>query len=123
MLGLALTARQIADWEGTPRHRAIGDWQVSRCLAAVGESRLALRYAIAARAECEEHGLTDLLPSAFEAIARAAAVGRRYRTARTALVRSKGMLDRLTIDKEDRMIYEGQIRETERLLRPRRRSE
>ncbi len=66
---------------------------------------------------CEKHDLSEVLCTAYEAIARAHAVARDPKTAREYLQGARQQLATLSIDREDRAVYLGQIRDTERLLR------
>ena len=122
MLGLAHTARTLATIVGTPRNHAIGDWQISRVYAALGEGRLSLLFAKSSLDVCEENHLSDLVCTAHEAIARAFVVGKDLESAREHLARARKLLDGARVDAEDHEIFLGQIRETEALLRRARRS-
>jgi hypothetical protein len=117
MLDLAHAARHHASRFGTSRNRAIGDWQVSRAYAAAGDGRWALEYARSCLETCESSGLSDLLGTAYEAMARAHAVARRSKPALSFLARARRELDRSELDADDRAIYLGQIRDTERMVR------
>ncbi len=56
--------------------QAIGDWQVSRVFAVVGDGGNARRFAGSSLAHCTEHGLDAFVTGyAHEALARAAALG------------------------------------------------
>ena len=73
LLGLALASRYHWGQCGGARERAIADWMVSRCCAALGEGPLALLFAHAAMTDA-----SDMPPwlqaSLCEGLARAAAV-------------------------------------------------
>ena len=116
MLGLAHASRYHWGLVGTPLNKAVGDWQISRVYAALGEPVLALRYAKTALAACKEEGLGEIVPSAYEAIARACAVAKDAKRAAGYLSRARRLLARLPIGKEDRGIYLGQIDDTQRLI-------
>ncbi|HSO50261.1 MAG TPA: hypothetical protein VLS86_06910 [Acidimicrobiia bacterium] len=73
---LAATLAQRYHWYqiGTPRHRAIADWQVSRVAAVLGYAELARRFGERSLALCLEHDLDAFVTGfAHEALARAAA--------------------------------------------------
>lgn len=117
MLHLAHASRYHWGFVGTPRNRAVGEWQLSRVYAELGESRLALQFAKSSLATCRKNGLTEVVHTANEALARAYAVAKNYDKAREYLDRARRQLRKLTLDSEDRRIYSDQIRETERLLK------
>ena len=119
MLNLAHTARHHAALAGTARNQAIGDWQISRVYATLGEPRLAVAFARSALDLCERNELTDLTCTAYEAMARSHAVGHHPSSARSWLTKAREQLDTSVTDAEDRTTYLGQIRDTERLLRRR----
>jgi hypothetical protein len=116
MLSLAHASRYHWGMVGTPENQAVGDWQISRIYAALGQSDLALSFAKSALATCKKNGLQETELSAFEGIARAYALGRNVKTARRFLARARSLLDGLNLDKEDREIYLGQIEDTQRLI-------
>ena len=101
---------------GTPRNRAVGEWQLSRVYAELGETRLALRFARASLSTCKKNGLADLLPAAYEAVARACAVAKDASGAMKYLAKARLELGKLTLDAEDRKTYLGQIAGTQRLV-------
>jgi hypothetical protein len=119
MLDLAHAARHHWAKVGTPRNVAVSDWQIARVYVKVGEPALALRYARSALSACERHRLSDLLPSAFEGVARAQLTGGDVRSAQVNLRKARALLERAVLDRDDREVYLGQIRETERRLRRR----
>ncbi|HYK92712.1 MAG TPA: hypothetical protein VEY07_01555 [Thermoplasmata archaeon] len=120
MLDLAHTARHMARIAGTWRNQAIGDWQVSRVYAAMGEARLALKYARSSVGICRTRQLSDLLGTAWEAVARAQAVGGHTGQAGKSLDRARRILDRLSLAADDRDVFAEQIADTARLIRGRR---
>ena len=122
MLELAHTSLRLWSLVGSPRNRAIGQWQVSRVYSALGESKLALAFADACGKTCRESGLADLEPTADEAAARAYAVEGELRNAQRSLREAKEKLAKLRLDKEDTAVYLRQVRETEALIRARRKS-
>jgi hypothetical protein len=117
MLTLTHAARFHADVAGTPKNRAIGDWQISRVYASLQEPRLALGFAKSCLELCELNGLSDILCTAYEAMARAHAVNNDLTSARDYLARAHDQLDASSVDEEGRHIFLGQIRETEKLIR------
>ncbi len=73
---LASSFAQRYHWyqAGTPRQRAIADWQVSRVAAVLGYADLALRFGERSLATCLDNDLDAFVTGfAHEAIARAAA--------------------------------------------------
>jgi hypothetical protein len=104
---------------GTPRENAIADWQISRVYAALKEAPLALEFARSCLALCEDNSLEDLLCTAYEAMARAFAVGRDAKSARRYVARARAALEAATVDDEVRAVFLGQIRETERMIQAR----
>ncbi len=116
MLGLAHASRFHWSLVGTPRNQAVGDWQISRVYAALGQPELALRYAKSCLAACEEKSLGEVIPTAYEALARAYAVARDPKHAEEHLTRARRLVERLPIGKDDKRIYLGQIQETQRLI-------
>ena len=116
MLNLAHASRYHWGLVGGPTNLAVGDWQISRVYASLGQSVLALRFAKSSLQTCQKNQLKDILHTANEAMARAHAVAGDYAAARRYLSKAKTQLRRLKLDKEDRRIYIGQILETEKLL-------
>ena len=116
MLSLAHASRYHWGLVGTSLNQAVGDWQVSRVYAALGQSELALRYAKTCLEACEENHLGELVPSSYEAVARAYAVARDPKRAGGYLSKARRLLDSLPIGKEDRSIYLRQIEDTQRLI-------
>lgn len=99
------------------RHIAIADWQISRAYAALNQSQLALQFARSALEICEKNGLSEILHTGYEGMARACAVGKDYESARRYIGKAREQLDAATgMDEEDRKIYSDQIRETEDLI-------
>jgi hypothetical protein len=104
---------------GTPRHRAIADWQVSRAYAALHEPTLSLAYARSSLELCRQHALADLLASAYEGLARAHVAAHQTAIARGYLRKAREQVEAAPVDREDRETFLGQIRDTERSIRPR----
>jgi tetratricopeptide (TPR) repeat protein len=114
MLHLAHTARYHWSFVGTPTNFAVGDWQISRVYAALNESRLALQFAKSSLQICQKNNLSQILPSAYEGLARAYAIIKDYESARNYIKKAREQLGKLVgLDEEDRRIYLGQILETE----------
>jgi tetratricopeptide (TPR) repeat protein len=101
---------------GTPRNQAVGDWQISRAYAALGRPELALQFARSSLELCRKNDLSDLEGTAYEAVARAYAVAKDPPTARKYLQKARERLEAFSVDAEDREIFLGQIRDTERLI-------
>ncbi len=116
MLHLAHASRFHWSLVGSPRNLAAGDWQISRVYAALGEPDLALTFARSSLEICRKENLQDVLHTAYEAMARAYAVAKDYRSARTYVDKAREQLDASGADDEDMKIYLDQIRETERLI-------
>lgn len=116
MLYLAHTSRFHWGLVGTPRNRAVGDWQISRVYASLGQPGLALQFAKASLETCKRNNMTEHMHTANEAMARAYAVAKDFSNARRYLIKAKAQLRGLRLDDEDRKIYENQISETEKLI-------
>jgi hypothetical protein len=117
MLHLAHASRYHWSFVGTPRNLAIGDWQVSRVYAALAQSDLSVHFARASLEIVEKNNLADMLPTAYEAMARAFACGRNYELAREFIERAKKELQAVSLDEEDKRIYSGQILDTEAMIK------
>ena len=113
MLYLAHASRYHWGIVGTPRNRAIGDWQISRVYAELRHLELALEFARSCLATCEKNNLSDIVHTANEAIARAYAVAKDYRSARSYLNKARQQFHNLRLDKEDEKIYSDQLHDTE----------
>jgi tetratricopeptide (TPR) repeat protein len=116
MLQLAHASRYHWGLVGTPLNQAVGDWQISRVYASLGQADLALRYAERCLSACRKKGLGEIVPSAYEAVARAYAVAKDSKRANEYLAKAKVLLDRIPLDKEDRGIYLQQIEDTQRMI-------
>jgi len=119
MLSLIHTSRYCAYVAGTDRNRAIGDWMVSRVYAALHEPELALTFAESSLRWAKPHRCSELRCSAYEGIARAHVVAAHLTKARAYLQKAKSDFSRLHLDAEGREIFQGQIEETEDLIRRR----
>ena len=115
MLHLAHASRFHWGLVGSPRNRAVGDWQISRIYAALNQPGLSLQFAKSSLEICQKNDLQEVLATAFEAIARAYAVARDYSSARSYIEKAREQLSRVSLEEEDRETYLGQIRETEAL--------
>ena len=116
MLYLAHTSRYHWGIVGTERNKAVGEWQLSRVYAELGEVDLALRFARASLSTCRRSGLFEIMPTAYEAMARVYAVAKDAKGAERYLRRARRELDRLSLDDEERRIYLGQIEDTQRII-------
>ncbi len=116
MLNLAHASRYHWSLIGTPMNQAVGDWQVSRVYAALNQPSLSLQFAKSSLESCTKNKLTRILPTAYEAMARAHATAKNHKTARIFLNKAFKQLDASSLDYEDRKIYLDQIRETEKMI-------
>ena len=116
MLHLAHTARYHRSFVGTARNFAVGDWQISRVYAAIGEPSLAIHFGKSSLERMEQNNLLDILCTGYEAMARAYAVAEDYESARDYIRKAQEQLAKSTVDEEDRKIFSDQIRETEKLI-------
>jgi hypothetical protein len=116
MLNLAHTSRHHWGVVGGPREQAIGDWQLSRVYSSINEPELALHFAEACLATCQEEALRELLSTAYEALARAHGTAGRSRFAREFIHKARDALDAAPVGAEDRKAYLHQIRDTERKI-------
>jgi hypothetical protein len=110
---LAATFAQRYHWYavGTPRHRAIADWQVSRVAAILGYADLAFRFGERSLAVCLDNDLDPFVTGfAHEAIARAAADVDDLDTFSEHLEAAKAKLVEIE-DPEDREILEADLTE------------
>jgi tetratricopeptide (TPR) repeat protein len=117
MLHLAHASRYHWGLIGAPVPQAVGDWQLSRIYANLGDRRLAVEFAKASLAICKRNHLSDIIHTANEGMARAYATSKEYDKARRYLDSARRQLDLLKLDREDRQIYADQLRETEKLIR------
>ncbi len=117
LLHLAHSSRYLWGAVGGPWNRAVADWLLSRAYAELDQPQLSLEFAESCLAECREHGLSDVEHTAYEAIGRAYATAKDYGMARKFLGLAQDKLDALKLGKEGRMVYQGQIDDTRRLLK------
>jgi hypothetical protein len=71
LLEVAFASRHHWRQVGGPQQAAIADWMVSRCFAELGEGRLAVRFAVAARDATPSDAPAWMRASVFEGLARA----------------------------------------------------
>ncbi len=116
MLLLAHASRYHWGLIGTPRNRMVGEWQISRVYADLDQPELSINFAKAALDTCMTSLLSEFLASTYEGLARAYAVSRDVKLAREYIAKARRSL-RLVTDKEDVEIFEGQIRDTEALIK------
>lgn len=100
---------------GDAESLAIGEWQISRVYADLKQAEFSLLFAKSSLELVIKNNLTQLLPSAYEGIARAYAIARQPQLVRDYIVKARKELDSIR-DEEDKKIYAGQINETESLL-------
>lgn len=101
---------------GNAHNFAVGEWQISRVYAALNEPRLSMTFARSAVDRMEKNGLSEILCTGYEAVARAYAVAKEYDAARDYIKRARDQLARSKVDDEGRKIYSDQILETEQLI-------
>ena len=116
MLKFAHASRYHWSFIGGPKHFAIGDWQISRAYAKINEGSLALKYAQNCLETTLENKVESGYLSAYEGIARAYAVVQDYENAKEFILKAEQELEKVT-DKEDREIYEPQIKETKAMIK------
>ena len=116
MLHEAHTSRYHWGHIGNAHNFAIGDWQISRAYGALQQPAPALLFARSSLDICQKNGLKDLMPSAYEGMARAHATAHDTNEARRYLELARKELQHIN-DEEDRKIYSQQIDETETLIK------
>jgi hypothetical protein len=117
MLHLAHASRYHWGLVGTSRNLAVGEWQVSRVYADLKQGEPALLFAKSSLDLCIKNNLSDLLPSAYEGMARAYAIADQPQLAKDFVAKARKELES-TKDEEDRKLYANQINETEALIQP-----
>jgi hypothetical protein len=115
MLTLAHTSTYHWGLIGNARNLAVGEWQISRVYADLKHAEPSLLFAKASLELVIKNNLADLLPSAYEGVARAYAIAQQPQLARDYIVKARKELESIR-DEEDKKIYADQINETERLL-------
>jgi hypothetical protein len=118
MLILAHTSRYHWELVGNARNLAVGEWQISRVYAALKQAEPSLLFAKSSLELVINNNLSELLPSAYEGMARAYAVAQQPQLARDYIVKARKELESIR-DEEDKKVYAGQINETESLLQMR----
>jgi tetratricopeptide (TPR) repeat protein len=116
MLNLAHTSLYHWKLVGTQRHVAVSEWQLSRAYVEAGDARLALQLARSSLARCMRNGLSDIVHSANEGVARAYAASGDYQKARKHLDQARKQLAALRIPADDRKVFGIQIRDTESFI-------
>ena len=116
MLLLAHASRYHWGLVGSPKNKAVGDWQISRIYAALGQAELALLFAKCSLAVSERNGLAGTIPSGYEGVARAFATAKDPEQAKKYLAKARNKLGQLPLKSEDREVYVAQIDDTQRLI-------
>jgi len=115
MLILAHTSRYHWGLVGNARNLAVGEWQISRVYADLKQAEPSLLFAKSSLDLTIKNNLSELLPPAYEGMARAYAVAQQPQLARDYIVKARKELESIK-DKEDKKIYADQINDTESLL-------
>ena len=115
MLLLAHTSRYHWEVVGNASNLAVGEWQVSRVYADLKEPGLSLLFAKSSLDSCVKNKLSDLLLSAYEGMARAYAIAHDNQQAREYIAKARKELESVK-NKEDKAIFEDQIKSTETLI-------
>ena len=115
MLILAHASRYHWGLVGNARNLAVGEWQISRVYADLKQAEPSLLFAKSSLELMIKNNLSDLLPSAYEGLARAYAVAQQPQLARDYVVKAQKEMESIK-DEEDRKIFSEQINETESLL-------
>lgn len=117
MLHLAHASRYHWGFIGNAKNFAIGDWQISRVYAALGEPRLALHFAKSCLEITQKNNIVDNLLSAYEGMARAYAIAKDSKSARDYISKARMQLEKTPeMSAADKKVYADQIRETEELI-------
>lgn len=117
MLNLAHASRYHWGLIGKPWNFTTGDWQISRVYATLNQPDLALSFAKKALEISEKNNLSERLISAYEGMARAYAVAKKYPSAKEFINKAREQLRNVSLDAEDLKTYSNQIDETERMIR------
>lgn len=115
MLDLAHTSSFHWSKIGKPRNFAVGAWQISRCYTKINDGFMALKYAEKCLKITVDNKVEDNYLSAYEGIARAYAVLKDYENAKKYIAKAEDELGKIT-DKEDRDIFEPQIKDTKSII-------
>lgn len=116
MLQLAHASRYHWGLVGTPRNKAVGDWQISRAYAALRQPQLSLLFAKSSLDICKRERLSETLATAYEGVARAYAVAGDHEASVKYLKLARSQLKTLDLEAEDKRVYLEQIDETEKLI-------
>jgi hypothetical protein len=116
MLSLAYMSAYHWNEVGTPRNKAVSDWQISRAYAKLLEGKLSLKHAERCLKITLDNKVEDNYLSAYEGIARAYAVNKDYPNATKYIKLAEEELKKVT-DKEDLEVYEPQIKETKAMIK------
>ncbi|HUD69320.1 MAG TPA: hypothetical protein VMQ40_03675 [Acidimicrobiales bacterium] len=108
LLDVAFASRYHWRHEGGAQQVAIADWMVSRCFAELGESRLAVRFAMAALEKEPSDAPAWLRASLLEGLARAHASAGDAAARDDALMRAQAALDDEAVP-EDRAVIAAQL--------------
>lgn len=106
---LAMLGRALGSWAlwrrvGEPRNHAVGDWQVSRVFAVLGDPAWAMRYAESGLEICRSRGLGPYLEAcAWESVARAAGLAGDTGRRDQAVAAAREAADRVE-DPDDRLL-------------------
>ena len=117
MLNLAHASRYHWCLIGKPWNFSTGDWQISRVYATLNQPDLALSFAKKALEISVKNNLSERLISAYEGMARAYAVAKKYPSAKEFINKAREQLRNVSLDAEDLKTYSNQIDETERMIR------
>ena len=116
MLHLAHTSRYHWSVVGTPTNKAVGDWQISRVYSDLKQPHLSLLFAKSSLEICKKKKLSEVLATAYEAIARAYAVAKNRANARKYLGLARKQIESLDLGVEERKVYLDQINETKKMI-------
>src|ERR1700758_1369548 len=105
MLNLAHASRYHWSLIGKPWNFTTGDWQISRVYAALNQPDLALSLAKKALEISEKNNLSERLVSAYEGMARAYAVAKKYPSAKEFINKAREQLSIVSLDIEDLKTY------------------
>ena len=109
LIHMAHASRYHWDAIGTPANRARGEWLCSRVYAVLGRAEPSLHHACRVVELCQEHGIGDWdLAGAYEALARAHAVGGDPAAARAATEQALAAAQDIT-DPQDRAHILGDL--------------
>lgn len=105
MLHMAHASRHHWGQVGAPANLARGEWQCSRVYAVLGRSEPSLHHAKRVLEICERHGIGDFdIAFAYEALARAYAVGGDGERARAMTEKALAAVDGIADDDDRRLV-------------------